>query len=286
MSLSYQLIAKKKGTWSEDERSYEATYLVRGATLGTASFSVLNGSGLYGSVYADDTYARCWNLTATEMGNDHRAQSGEVIWELQASWSTKKKDGGVGTNNNWLWSWTGNEETEPKYIDVDGNAYTTSAGEPFDNQKEGYIRKWTATGRIKVAPTFSLSSVKGLVYTYNSSPIMVDGVSIGTAHGLLKPFQLGEVMTEGNGQYREFTVTIEILDDKTWSSEEIWDVGYDELAGGGERTPILCDDGQTPVSKPYPLDGSGHKKSSPTDTPETLTFKWYNSGDWSTFSFT
>jgi hypothetical protein len=61
-------------------------------------------------------------------------------------------------------------------------------------------------------------------------------------------------------------------------------MSYYQLDGSGALTPITVGSPPMQVTKPYPLDGSGHAAADPTDDPATLDFYPYVESNYSGFS--
>ena len=171
-----------------------------------------------------------------------------------------------------------NGETESWFKDKDDKVTVTSAGELFDKippRTTGSVRL-VIEGNRSTLPAAAMIDLSRPSHV-NPSSITVRGLTIGNGQGKLIGCS-GSEQTENDVSFYRVKWTLDLAPN--------WEVKIDDRGflykDGSNVKPILVGEPPAPTTKPYPLDGSGGKKSSPGDAPASITFKPYPDG---TFSF-
>lgn len=161
---------------------------------------------------------------------------------------------------------------EPYFRDTDGNPNTNSAGEDFLDLPQRLRPDATFTFTRNVAAYDDAKRRSFLGHT-NSNATTLNGRTYAAGTLLVSKWSSSGPNTENDVTFWTETIQVtEAPEGQTWD-DEFEDRGYHEL-DSGELVPIVGADGQ-PVRTPYPLDGSGSKQASPTDTPATIVRKPY-----------
>jgi hypothetical protein len=191
-------------------------------------------------------------------------------------------------------SYSFTDGTEAYFIDhstPDPKRVTTSAGDPF----ETYLERETGELVINITTnedSFNVVDMDELKHSTNNGPIIIDGVTFAEGTLKLSPPSAQKVIetVEGEGgavqRFVYYRVSWQLKARKACWNDKVLDAGTNELVPDGDITkppklkPIV-DGASLPVKRPWPLDGSGRKRSSPTDKPAELEFVPYKPGSWS-----
>lgn len=162
-------------------------------------------------------------------------------------------------------------------------AVTNSAGEPFDPwpaRDDG----WLVITVTKNEATHDPAAADALKNTLNSAIVTIDGKTYAAGTLKMSPIRAAKITERFNGADVNYYRKTYILKARAagWN-HVLLDVGFNEKVGN-EWKPIKDQDGE-PVRMPWPLDGAGVKKASPTDVPAELTFKPYASNAWTGITF-
>jgi len=171
--------------------------------------------------------------------------------------------------------WGGSESSAPYFIDAEGTHVVNSAGDLPEDMPERDTSEQTATVTIYQA-AYDNDIARQYTNAVNSDAFtLYDGYSswsIPAGAAKLGTISCSELQIIGGYEVYEITYPLKLREDG-WD-DVFLDVGYYEISGG-EKTEILDKAGK-PVKQPYPLDGSGSAKSSPTDDAAELTFVPYD----------
>lgn len=167
---------------------------------------------------------------------------------------------------------------QPYFLDYsdDPQPVLNSTGiEPFDKLPENDVGEvtMTITGNRATVDPAGWAAYFLPACAINSNGFTVRGVSIGAGCAKMKNIRFS-YKTEGQFKYYEVQWTLALA--PTWD-QDIDDFGFFQLTDDTTGIiPIMGADGVTPVSKPYPLDGTGYAIEDPsevTDNQGVLTFK-------------
>lgn len=167
---------------------------------------------------------------------------------------------------------------------------TNSAGEAFEQflQRENGMLTITMT---RNEATNNAAANDAYSHTINQGAVSLDGTSFGV--GILKLSPIGAVKsfkTLRDGTALTYYAKTYVFKCKTagWDDKPL-DVGFNSLVGNTttntQSLRRIIDANGNPVTKPWPLDGSGNKKPNATDTPFVLDFKPYKTADWTALAF-
>lgn len=189
------------------------------------------------------------------------------------------------TSRAWEYSRDAAEYTEEYFIDKSPTpkAVINSAGEPFETNPTRERADMILTITRNEASENVLTD-DGFSNVLNSDPVMIDGQVY--AAGVLKMSPIKSVKTTEKFNQVDVTYyrrTFVIKVKKAGWDDVFLDTGCNELSSS-KLKPIVDNNGM-PVRRPYPLNGSGSKQSSPTTAPSQLTFKPYDKAAWAGLMF-
>ncbi|MEM6560046.1 MAG: hypothetical protein AAF656_00465 [Planctomycetota bacterium] len=192
-------------------------------------------------------------------------------------------------------SWSGSEAAAPYFLDRSNppKPVTNSAGDPFEQFLE------RETGELVITITLNEAAFDAAVadtysHTINAGPVRIDTTTFAAETLKLSPIQATKVKerVEEEGAVQDFTyyrITYQLKARAEGWIDRPLDVGLNErignLADGFKLKPIV-DAANLPVKKPYPLDGEGRRRISPTDEPAELEFRPYKLRSWDALKFT
>jgi hypothetical protein len=192
-------------------------------------------------------------------------------------------------------SYGSTEFTTPYFLDKskpDPKPVVNSSGDSFESFLEHEDGELTLTITVNEA-TFSPVAMDDFKHTKNLNAVTIDGTVYAAGTLKLSPPTATKVTesVEGAGGTVEdfvyYSVTYVLKAKKDGWDDVVNDVGLSEFIPDpsdpkkpGKLRPIV-DATKLPIKKPWPLDGTGKKKTNPGDTPATLTFVPYAPVDWS-----
>ena len=176
----------------------------------------------------------------------------------------------------------GADQTVPYFRDESGTPklVTNSAGQAFNELPERIRPEGVEFQIVRRVSTKRTSTLWSLYWSLNNASVTIDGDTLAAGEAALSDFGYSEKKTVEKNDGTTVTFfeeTIKIIARPSWD-DVFEDRGLDEL-DAGELVQILDKDGN-PVTKPYPLDGSGAAKANPTDEPAQITFKPYAQKSW------
>jgi hypothetical protein len=158
---------------------------------------------------------------------------------------------------------------EPKHV-------VNSAGEPFEPSPRRLVFAGTITVTRNVA-NFDDDDRDTYRCTMNNSAITINGVEY-----LGKTLLCVSISASGPNVENGITFWEEVIEihknPETWDLKAL-DYGYSEKSGTG--LVKITDKANQPVSKPWPLNGSGLKQPNATDAPAEINYVRYKAEDWS-----
>lgn len=171
-----------------------------------------------------------------------------------------------------------------------------SAGDTF----ESFLERDTGESNITITnneATHNPLLADAYRHTVNLGPVTIDGVTYPAGTLKLAPITAvkmietydneGVVMPPLVFYKRTYNLRFRA---EGWK-DKVLDVGFNEFIAdptpgkAGKLKPIVDATSQK-LSKPWPLNGSGRKKSQPTDDPATLEFQPYAAVSWADLAFT
>lgn len=197
-----------------------------------------------------------------------------VAYDVTVQYSSKSGDQPEEVENPlnrpWEYSYDDTPITEPYFFDVEGLPCANSAGEPFDTLPEREVTIGQITIVRNVA-SFDDSTAQGYRDKINSDSVTIRGTTYAAGQLRIRAISAQGPFEENGVTFWRETIVVAKKADK-WE-HKFEDRGYSEL-DEGKLKPILNADGEQ-VVRPWPLDGSGAAKASPTDEPATLVRKPY-----------
>lgn len=279
----------RKATKTRSGIQYEQTYIGITDVPATQALilSLLNTSTpdhiAIGDAISGDATALCSQIEIEANGNS------KLSWIIKATYLTPSLSGStpvLPTSRPPVVRWDTENEERPLLYDYSTPnplAIVNSAGERFDQvlvQPSAVLTlEYT---RNELSPNFA--TIMDYENVVNSASFTIDGKTFSAGRALLtiKP---GLKTTESGQTYYPVVYYFKFCAE-TWIVRhgKLLDYGYNEW-NGTDLVPILDKDGM-PVSRPWPLDGSGAAKANATDFPAYLQYKVYPAADFSVFSFT
>lgn len=197
------------------------------------------------------------------------------------------------------WSFPGTNNTQPIFMDKSTNGpngggvpIVNSAGDTFSEQPQIEVAA-LQINMTRNEATWNIIAMDEIANTSNRDTVYLDGqpYASGTLRlGLPTATKTSEVWQGETVVFYKVSYTwhankdgwgLNILDT---GLNELIDLPYDASAGSDANptaTQPICGKGNLRVSSPYPLDGHGRARQSPTDPPATLNFVAYPPADWS-----
>ena len=167
-----------------------------------------------------------------------------------------------------------------------GLPYANTAGDRFDEFKERESSELVITV-VTNEEAYNPNEMETYSHTVNDAVVTIDGQGYAAGTLKLSPITAAKVR-ENNLSFYKVTKTVKARRDG-WD-DRLFDIGLNELDYTTPqppprktkcgRRPIL-DGAGLKISKPWPLNGKGKKKTNPTDIPATLTRRPYSHKDWS-----
>jgi hypothetical protein len=255
---------------------YEATTppaslaAVETANDGTTAIPTLQASTLPGdsSRYVDEVIARPINPDGLQFEVEVSYINDIVVFDNPLSEPDKIE-------------WGGAEGTEPYFIDQDDpqKPVVNTAGQPFEMFLERDKSSLTVTVTRNLA-SFPGATAFAYIDTVNSADITVDGVTIPAGSAKMGLISCGPEQVRNGTTYREVKYPMKLR--PTWD-DVIDSYGLQEKVSGKLR-PIV-DGTNLPVSKPWPLNEDGTKKTNPDDAAFQITFRPFVRASFAGFSF-
>jgi hypothetical protein len=174
---------------------------------------------------------------------------------------------------------SGLQTTEEYAIDAEDFPVQNTAGEPFDR-----LPSRIAPGRIyrieKYVNAAGKAIIESVEHTNNDGTVVIDGFVCGENTLLFVNASFEAFKAGAETMYK---CTAEIAYNPRGWVDKVLNVGFSEIADGNRKdiTQKDVDSNDVPVTKPWPLNQDGSKKSSPTDTPDYIEFFGYPLADWS-----
>jgi hypothetical protein len=178
--------------------------------------------------------------------------------------------------------WGASDGTATFFVDKSDppKPVVNTAGQPFEQFQERDDGELVVTINRNVAdfdPAVSLA----FKHTLNDDVITIDGQTIAARKAKIGIITAGGKQKRNGTTFRVMTIPIKLRAN--------WDItldnyGFSQLVSG-KPLPIV-DAAKQPVTKPWPLNADGTKKTNSTDTPATSTFVKYDDTDFSSLSLT
>jgi hypothetical protein len=209
---------------------------------------------------------------------DAKQDAGKIHWVVTVGYSNEEfAENPLDEPAKTSWNTENFQEVVEE--DTGGDGVVNSAGQYFDPPIMRDDFRLTAVTRKNIAngvPAYMLNYVNSI----NNAQFVLDGLSCPSKTVKLAGLALSEPQERNDIEYRVLTMTFHIRPD-TWT-ESILDQGMMELnTGGTDRVKITDDTGQ-PITKPWPLNGSGKSVRNPSpSTAVYLDFEIYYARDFS-----
>lgn len=197
------------------------------------------------------------------------------------------------------YSWGSADTTEPYFIDQSTNGpngsgvpVVNTAGDAFESFLERERGEMTITMSRNEA-THDAATADAYSHTVNKSSVMLDGTTFAAGTLKLSPITAQKVKEKLSDNtvvtYYKRTFLFKARH-AGWRDHPL-DIGFSELKTRRSvldpvATKPIVDSNGLNVTKPYPLDGAGHKKPNATDTAAVLEFQPYTEKDWTPLAIT
>ncbi len=226
-------------------------------------------------------------LLKNKRGRAVSEDSGRYAWEIQLDYSNRiihPLD--MPAQIEWDFS----EASEAYFLDwstPDPKPVKNSAGQNFEALPERESGVIVCHITKNVATDFDTSLFLSARENVNSAGFTVDGVSLDVHQAKFSGANVTPPALSAGEWFRTVKMTLKFK--QSWD-DVFNDEGYQQLASDGINLVDCYTNATDPnnkpekVVKPWPLDGTGHKKANATDTPEPLTFKPYEELDFADLS--
>jgi hypothetical protein len=219
-------------------------------------------------------------------------ESNRTIFVIEVEYSDKLTDNQLQPNPLARAddiSWDFDDAKEPYFIDrsTTPKACVNSAGDRFSEFLERETGSLTATviRNVPLSGTGAYDPATAVEYkdAVNSDSITIDGATVAAGKCKMKAYTCSGKQRENGHDFRQVKFVLQFR--ASWD-DVVEDRGFNEFFAPLVAPKPIVDQAAVPVTSPYPLDGSGAKKTNPTDTPATLTFVPYTKLTFAGFSFT
>jgi hypothetical protein len=189
----------------------------------------------------------------------------------------------------WGYNYTYQESTENYFIDrSDPNGDTGTTNKPVVNSAGDAFQQFMTreNGMLAITITRNVSSYSPAAldvykHTVNMAAVTIDGTQYAIGTLKLSPI----TATKNTVTLQDMTVVTYYAETLTlkarhegWN-QTVLDVGFNTLVGSKanntQKLQPIMDANGNPITKPWPLDGTGNAKPNATDTPANLTFSPY-----------
>ena len=250
-----------------------------------------SGVPLWGSACTYDANRFLKSKRASALNPD---DSNRYNWVVQCDYSSLVTPNPLALP--WAIEWDYSESTAPYFIDHSSlypgasssidQPVVSSAGEPFSDLPERETGSWSATATKNFLPTYTIANQINTMQGVNASAFTFDGQTIAQYAAKISGGHLGSTQIQNGTSYRQVTIKLKFKDGG-WI-DNLEDRGFSQKASsGGGLVPIFTDStNHIKTDKPWPLDGSGHAKSSASSAGANLVFYPYKPISFGSFSFT
>jgi hypothetical protein len=291
---------RRRSSIKDGKVSHTRTWLVTCDAIGdgTAAALTASASGVTIPRYGDRLFPANAFILATSIDAEPVANS-SVHFEVSVEYTTVDIGSRLVTplDRPPEITWNASESTEPYFMDCSAPTpkyVANTAGDPFDQflERESgslviQITLNEATHDAALADTFS--------NTVNAEAITIDATTFAPGTLKLSPITATKVFEtiESAGYETRYVYYRRSYNLKArrdgWKDRPL-DVGQNELVSDPAQPtkppklmPILAAT-STRVSRPYPLDGNGRKRATPTEAPAVLEFLPYTVKSWATLA--
>jgi hypothetical protein len=280
---------RQRSQYRDSKFAYSLVWLVVCSEITDGSATALHADGIpvAGDVFIDvaGNVAALTSIDVDLHGNGDRQF--EVLCEFDTTVGGDNDDNPL--DQPWGYNYTYQESTENYFIDrSDPNGDTGTANKPVVNSAGDAFQQFMTreNGMLVITLTRNVSSyspanLDQYKHTVNMAPVTIDGTSYATGTLKLSPI----TATKNTVTLKNLTTVTYYAETLTFKArhegwnQTVLDVGFHTLVGTKSNNtqsiqPIVDANG-TPVTTPWPLDGTGHAKPNSTDTPANLTFSPY-----------
>lgn len=228
-----------------------------------------------------DSAALCYQIEAVplmEQANDN----GTMVYEVRVRYTTRQDWGSLATpplSRPAEYSGGGQSGTESFLFDVDDVPVVNSAGDRFEDLpvRENAAQSITIT---RNESSLALDDFALYSHAINSDSVTILGITFDPQTLKLDPPQWQRLTEDGTTYYRvTYTLRIRPLSGRYPDGWRLTldDVGYNEktTAGGSTTVRGIVDAHGKELRRPWPLNGSGVKKTNITDAPARFYWKAY-----------
>jgi hypothetical protein len=294
-SVNWQTHLSRSGN-QNDGTAFAEEYFVIQCNADTNSTSIQGASAggttapLYGSLHPVQSFLYCNSTEYTPMQQNTRQ-----IFQCRAMYTDDPIVDPLTQPAVINWNFS-DDGQQPYFLDCSSTPQpvVNSAGELFSDYLTRANGTITATYAINLTPSAAASMAQTLVNYTNPVPaanqggFTFDGLSISDNQALIKGATISGLQKQNVlGVYVQYrTVTYSLAFKYSWQ-DKVDDRGFNAKVSSGTGLQPIVMSNLTPqqLSTPWPLDGSGNAKSSPSATPASLTFQPYPKMSFSVFSF-
>jgi hypothetical protein len=255
MTVNYveEIASGRRATNDKGARSYSRAFRLNTTQQSEGPYAVGSHPSLpiIGSTHPEDSGAWCTTLTV-ENSDPWKG------WTVTADYSTERELATDPTNDPAVISVTTEQFQKVADKDINGNATTNSAGDPYDppHMMDDSRRTIHITKNMSGHPSWLLSYSD----VVNSDTFTVKGITYAIGTGKVQGISIGPDQTRNGVTFVEVSYSIQLQRDG-WLHKPL-DVGFREKVAG-QMLLIKGSDFQL-VSAPVPLDGNGLVQQYPT----------------------
>ncbi len=273
-----------------------------GESIGVERYIVFCDSPSDGPNVAIAALPVTWGSTFPNTSNCYFEQARGVSFEKQdTAWAIEVRYSTLAppTNGSVVsiadkYSWSGSGEDENVNYDLSGTKIVNTNGQPFDQPLTRPKPHRICTVNRVLPSSANIGLVLQYMCSTNSGYVMLDGLLFPAGKCFMADINIGPRKTTGGLQTRDCTFTVECRHPNElgfggtpfkYNETQVGCFGLESLDGPASAlVPITTPAGLT-VSKGWPLDDAGKKKTNSTDDPYVKKFALIQAYDWSPLNF-